>query len=69
MYRLGDYNMGTQQDTKIKLTVDEQINDMIQKNVKFDLYSIEEAYIFISTIIEYIDKKNRQRFLLARCVH
>ena len=69
MYRLGDYNMGTQQDTKIKLTVDEQINDMKQKNVKVDLYSIEEAYIFISTIIEYIDKKNRQRFLLARCVH
>ena len=36
-----------EQNEKLKLTVEEQIQDMIEKNVQFTLYSKEDAKKFL----------------------
>ncbi len=36
-----------EQNTKLKLTIEEQIQDMVDKGIKFELYSIEEAKRFL----------------------
>ena len=53
-----EIDMEKQQDEKVKLTVDGQINDMITKNVQFNLYSIEEAKKYLQYSNYYFKLKS-----------
>ena len=46
---------------KKKLSIDEQIEDLISKNVKFELYNVEEAKKFLERTCEKNDFSQRAR--------
>ena len=50
-----------EQNEKLKLTVEEQIQDMIEKNVQFALYSKEDAKKFLKYNNYYFKLKSYAR--------
>ena len=50
-----------EQNEKLKLTVEEQIQDMIEKNVQFTLYSKEDAKKFLKYNNYYFKLKSYAR--------
>ena len=52
--------MGTQ-EKKIKLTVEEQIKDMVEKNVKFEICTVQDAKSFLKYNNYYVKIKSYAR--------
>jgi len=54
-----------EQNEKLKLTVEEQIQDMIEKNVQFTLYSKEDAKKFLKYNNYYFTQTSHRKNGLA----